>query len=110
MRGGKQAGTRADARAWARAGGRQQARAAGAGQAASARQGARRSAGGAQVRGARQAGAGHWARGLARAVHSVHSAWFSTRFFDSVFFLSHQMNTVHCKINFEKKNIFFKFN
>ena len=29
-----------------------------------------------------------WARGLARAVHSVHSAWFSTRFFDSVFFLS----------------------
>ena len=35
----------------------------------------------------------------------VHPAWFSTWFFDSVFFLSHQMNTVHCKINFE---IFFK--
>ena len=31
----------------------------------------------------------------------VHPAWFSTWFFDSVFFLSHQMNTVHCKINFE---------
>ena len=28
---------------------------------------------------------------------------FSTRFFDSVFFLSHLMNTVHCKTNFEKK-------
>ena len=24
---------------------------------------------------------GRWARGLAKAVHSVHSAWFSTRFF-----------------------------
>ena len=32
----------------------------------------------------------------------VHSAWFSTWFFDSEFFLSHQMNTVHCKINFGK--------
>ena len=46
--------------------------------------GARRQLGGRCARGrARQA------RGLARAVHSVHSAWFSTRFFDSVFFLSH---------------------
>ena len=35
----------------------------------------------------------------------VHPAWFSTWFFDSEFFLSHQMNTVHCKTNF-KKNIY----
>ena len=36
----------------------------------------------------------------------VHPTWFSTWFFDSVFFLSHQMNTVHCKINvFEKKKL-----
>ena len=40
--------------------------------------------------------------------------WLS---FDSVFgpvrlgiFLSHLMNTVHCKINFRKKKIFIKFN
>ena len=43
------------------------------------------------------------------AVHSVHSAHFRsvlTRFF----FLSHQMNTVHCKIKFfRKKIIFIKF-
>ena len=32
---------------------------------------------------------GRWAHGLARAVHAVHSAWFSTGFFDSAFFLSH---------------------
>ena len=31
---------------------------------------------------------------------------FSIRF-DSVFFLSHQMNTVHCKIKFSKKKIIF---
>ena len=35
----------------------------------------------------------------------VHPAWFSTWFFVSEFFLSHQMNTVHCKINFGKKSI-----
>ena len=34
---------------------------------------------------------------------------FSTRFFDSVFFPSLLMNTVHCKTIFEKKNIFIKF-
>ena len=54
--------------------------------------------GAAAVHGQRAAGTGarrerhggkRWARGLARAVHSVHSAWFSTRFFDSVFFLNH---------------------
>ena len=28
---------------------------------------------------------------------------FQPVFFDTVFFLSHQMNTVHCKIKFEKK-------
>ena len=44
---------------------------------------------GARVLGAGRARPGRWARGLARAVHSVHSAWFSTRFFDSVFFLNH---------------------
>ena len=33
----------------------------------------------------------------------VHPSWFLTWFFDSVFFLSHQMNTVHYKINFGKK-------
>ena len=36
----------------------------------------------------------------------VHLAWFSARFFDSVFFLSHKMNTVHYKINFRKKKIY----
>ena len=45
------------------------------------------------------------------AVHSVHSAHFRsvlTRFF--FFFLSHQMNTVHCEIKFfEKKNIKKKY-
>ena len=34
---------------------------------------------------------------------------FNLFFFYSVFFLSHQMNSVHCKINFEKKYIFIKF-
>ena len=53
----------------------------------------------------RQALGGRGARGLGWpwAVHSVHSAHFRcvlTRFF---FFLSHQMNTVHCKIKFFRK-------
>ena len=53
-----------------------------------------RRAAGREARGRRGAGTGRaqpgrWARRLARATHSVHSAWFSTRFFDSVFFLSH---------------------
>ena len=49
------------------------------------------------------------ARGLCAQAGPV--GWSCTRlgfqpgFFDSVFFLSHQMNTVHCKINFEKTNI-----
>ena len=30
---------------------------------------------------------------------------FQPVFFDSVFFLSHHMNSVHCEINFEKKNL-----
>ena len=47
--------------------------------------GAGREAGRRWARGERAA----WARRLAKAVHSVHSAWFSTWFFDSVFFLSH---------------------
>ena len=65
-----------------------------------------------------QAAAGAAERGNARQVRGlgagraswaswvlVHSAWFSTWFFDSAFFLSHQMNTVHCKIYFGKKII-----
>ena len=61
---------------------------------------------------ARGLGAGRaaWARGL--ALGSVLGALgpFSIRF-DSFFFLSHQMNTVHCKIKFffEKQIIFIKF-
>ena len=78
-----------------------------------ARQGARARGqlGGRRARG-RAAGVG--ARGAGRglgwpwAVHSVHSAHFRsvlTRFF---FFLSHQMNTVHCKVKcFQKKKIIF---
>ena len=87
------------------------------------RQGARRVGGragvrqsAAEARGARGLGAWRAACALgARPVRTgwaswvlVHPAWFLTWFFDSVFFLSHQMNTVHCKINFEKK--YFKFN
>ena len=70
------------------------------------------------ARGARRRGAGHAGGTLGArpgraawpwAVHSVHSAHFRsvlTRFF----FLSQQMNTVHCKIKkiFEKKIIFIK--
>ena len=60
------------------------------GRAGGRRVGGRR-AGAAGARKARALGAGRaaWAHGLSRAVHSVHSAWFSTRFFVSVFFLSH---------------------
>ena len=85
--------------------------------------GARRQLGGRRARG-RAAGVGARGAGLGRAawawpgrlgwpwaVHSVHSAHFRsvlTRFF---FFLSHQMNTVHCKVKFfrKKKIIFIKF-
>ena len=67
----------------------------GAGQGAQARRRAgrwhaehgRSSAGAASARQER-ARHGRWARGLARAVHSVHSAYFWTRF-DLVLFLSH---------------------
>ena len=86
---------------------------------AATRTGSRRAGGrhtgalGASGKGA-TAGAGRtaWALG-ARPVRTgwaswvlVHPAWFSTWFFSTrYFFLSHQMNTVHYKINFEKKNI-----
>ena len=87
----RQLGARARGAAGERARGRvRQARGRGRQGAAGARQGA--------------AGSGRRATGWASWV-LVHSAWFSTWFFDSVFFLSHQMNTVHCKIKFEK-NIF----
>ena len=71
----------------------------------------RAAAGGASVRGrAGRAQQGRWALGARPgrlgwpwAVHSVHSAHFRsvlTRFF----FLSQQMNTVHCKIKFFQNN------
>ena len=48
-------------------------------------------------------------RSWARLGVLVHLTQFLA-LFDSVFFPSHQMNTVHCKINFFlKKNIYFKF-
>ena len=57
--------------------------------------------------GARQAGAGRagraaWAPGLALGSALGALGPFSIRF-DSFFFLSHQMNTVHCKIKFFRK-------
>ena len=55
---------------------------------------------------------GRWVRGLCAQAGPVGCSCtrlgFQPGFFDSVFFLSHQMYTVHCKINFEKKNL--KFN
>ena len=104
-------------------------RAAGARQMENRRAGCTRQASARGMRGrasgrdARQAGAGRAGRarperagrarperaGRARPVGTgwaswvlVHPAWFSTWFFDSEFFLSHQMNIVHCKINFKK--------
>ena len=83
-------------------------RALGARQAGAGRAVGRRWARGRQALGARQAGAGragHARPGLLGwpwAVHSVHSAHFRsvlTRFF----FLSHQMNTVYCKIKIFRK-------
>ena len=71
------------ARGWAR--GRQ----------ARERQASAREARGACAAGARQARG--LALGCALGLFSI--------CFDLVFFLSHQMNNVHCKINFEKKNI-----
>ena len=59
---------------------------------------------------ARGLGAGRaaWAPGLALGCALGALGPFSIRF-DSFFFLSHQMNIVHCKINFSKKKIFIKF-
>ena len=68
--------------------------------------GARQADTGAQARGARQAGAGRAGLALGCALGAL--GLFSIRF-DSVFFLSHQMNTVHCKIIFSEKK-YFKFN
>ena len=64
---------------------------------------------GGRALGARQAGAGRAGRarpgrlGWPWAVHSVHSAHFRSVLTLFFFFLSHQMNTVHCKINFFRK-------
>ena len=104
--------TGANRRARARASG-SWAQAQAGGRALGGWQGARHAAGRwarGRVLGARQAGAGRSGRarpgrlGWPWAVHSVHSAHFRsvlTRFY----FLSHQMNTVHCKIKiFRKKN------
>ena len=57
-----------------------------------------------QGRQARGLGAGHaaWAPGLALGSALGALGSFSIRF-DSFFFLSHQMNTVHCKIKFFRK-------
>ena len=80
------------------------AQAAGAG----ARKGARtagsdaRGARGVRSRGAAGARPGRWARGLALGSALGALGPFSIRF-DSFFFLSHQMNTVHCKIKFFRK-------
>ena len=78
-----------------------------AGRAGQAAAGARQGAAGrgrAQQREAGELGARPVRAGWASWV-LVHSTWFSTWFFDSKFFPSHQLNTVHCKINFGKKNI-----
>ena len=78
------------------AGGRASARQLGAG--AGGRQGAGRAVGKRWACGARAA----WAPGLALGSALGALGPFSIRF-DSFFFLSHQMNTVHCKIKFFRK-------
>ena len=65
---------------------------------AGGRQGAGRAAGRRWARGARAA----WAPGLALGSALGALGPFSIRF-DSFFFLSYQMNTVHCKIKFFRK-------
>ena len=81
------------------------------GRALGARQGAGRAAGrwarGRQALGERQAGAGRaaWAPGLALGSALGALGPFSIRFDSFFFFLSHQMNTVHCKIKFFRKRI-----
>ena len=117
-------GVQASGRAGAggRAGAQGRARASGSwarGRALGARQSAGRAAAGRWAHGGRALGAAgrRWARG-ARAAWAPGLALgsalgalgpFSIRF-DSFFFLSHQMNTVHCKIKFfRKKKKFIKF-
>ena len=96
----RRAGRAGERQARARAGERQ------LGAGAGGRQGAGRAAGRRRARGARAA----WAPGLALGSALGALGPFSIRF-DSFFFLSHQMNTVHCKIKFfrKKKIIFIKF-
>ena len=57
------------------------------------------------------AGRAAWAPGLALGSALGALGPFSIRFDSFFFFLSHQMNTVHCKIKFfsKKKKIFIKF-
>ena len=95
-----------------RAGGALGAQAAGSG----ARQGAAgartagsglRGARGVRSRGAASTRPGHWARGLALGSALGALGPFSIRFDSFFFFLSHQMNTIHCKNkNFSKKKIY----
>ena len=110
-------GSRAQAQAGGRALGARQGAGRAVGRWARGRQGAGRAAG--RALGARQAGAGRAGRAAGRCW--ARAAWlpglalgsalgalgpFSIRF-DLFFFLSHQMNTVHCKIKFfRKKNIY----
>ena len=92
-------------------GARQQARCAG-GQALGAQVGARGArrrgrhghAGAERVRAGAAGGSRRaaWARGLALGCALGALSLFLARF-DSIFFRSHKMNTVHCKINFGKK-------
>ena len=94
-----QAGRWARRRGAGRAGGRRGraagVRVAGARTAGSGARGARS----VRSRGAAGARPGRWARGLALGSALGALGPFSIRF-DSFFFLSHQMNTVHCKIKF----------
>ena len=67
--------------------------------------GASRGARGGRLGGLCASGVRSWAR-LGVLVHLTQFL----ALFDSVFFPSHQMNTVHCKINFFLKKKYFKFN
>ena len=100
------AGRRRQAAAARKRSRRMRARQLGAGAGAGGRQGAARAAG--RALGARQAGAGRagraaWAPGLALGSALGALGPFSIRFDSFFFFLSHQMNTVHCKIKFFRK-------
>ena len=87
------AGVRGRARTGAGRTGSRRGRAAG-------RAGGRRAAGRRAARGVRAA----WAPGLALGSALGALGPFSIRF-DSFFFLSHQINTVHCKIKFFRKKL-----